>query len=135
MKRIAAVGALCVAWLLAGAMYVIAQDEHHEDEKARQEEKHDEHERHDDAKHAERHRIDDKLFHERFGREHHFSLGHINMVEGRRRFGYGGYTFEIVDAWPHEWAYTDKCYIDYVDGGYFLYNVAHPGIRISVTVL
>jgi hypothetical protein len=127
MKRFAIVAAICAAWLFTGAVYAFAQEEHHEEEK-RQEERHDEH-----AKEA--HRIDDAHFRSHFGHDHHFAIRHVTIVGGRPHFAYGGYNFEIVDAWPHGWAYTDNCYIDYVDGGYFLYNLAHPGIRISITVL
>ena len=28
--------------------------------------------------------------------------------------------------------YTDNVYVDYVDGGYFLYNPFHPGIRVVI---
>jgi len=40
-----------------------------------------------------------------------------------------------VNAWPEGWWYRDNCYIDLVDRGYFLFNLAHPGVRISVSVL
>jgi hypothetical protein len=41
----------------------------------------------------------------------------------------------FVDAWPAGWGYTDDCYIDYVDGEYFLFDVLHPGVRNAVTVV
>jgi len=41
----------------------------------------------------------------------------------------------LVDAWPVDWAYTDDCYIDYVDGEYFLFDLLHPGIRVAVFVV
>jgi hypothetical protein len=130
MKRLLAVGGICGAFLLGGAMTASAQDEHrdeHHDE-ARQEEHH-------DHKVEERRRIDDAHFRERFGHDHHFAIRHVVVVGGRPHFAYGGYNFEIADAWPHEWSYRDDCYIDYVDGGYFLFNMRHPGVRIAVTVL
>jgi hypothetical protein len=134
MKRLIPIGAVCAAFLFTGAISLWAQDEHHEDEK-RQEEKHDEHEKAEVRHDEHMKRIDDAHFHDHFGRDHHFAIRHVTVVGGRPHFAYGGYNFEIVDAWPHGWAYTDNCYIDYVDGGYFLYNLAHPGVRISVTVL
>jgi hypothetical protein len=136
MKRLIAIGGICAAFLFAGAISAFAQDDHHDEEKARQEEHHDEQVRHDEhEKHEEIRRIDDAHFRAHFGHDHHFAIRHVTMVGGRPHFGYGGYNFEIVDAWPHGWSYNDNVYVDYVDGGYFLYNLAHPGVRISVTVL
>ena len=135
MKRVLAVGSVCSGFLLGGALtsFAYAQDEHrdeHHDE-ARQEEHHDEHV----EQKREIRRIDDEHFRAHFGHDHHFAIKHVTIVGGRPHFAYGGYNFEIVDAWPHGWAYTDNCYIDFVDGGYFLFNLRHPGVRISVTVL
>jgi hypothetical protein len=130
MKRFLAVGSVCGVFLLGAAITALAQDEHkdeHHDE-ARQEERHDEHM-------AERKRIDDAHFRAHFGHDHHFAIKHVTIVGGRPHFAYGGYNFEIVDAWPAGWSYRDNCYIDFIDGGYFLFNLAHPGIRISITVL
>ena len=133
MKRFAIAAGTCTALLLGGALTVFAQDEHHDekrDEHARQEERHDE-ARHDE--HARR--IDDAHFRAHFGHDHHFAIKHVEIVGGRPHFGYGGYNFEIVDAWPHGWSYNDNCYIDFVDGGYYLFNLRHPGVRISVGIL
>lgn len=76
--------------------------------------------------------IPDDRFREHFGREHHF---HVERAGGGNQFVYGGYTFEFVDAWPAGWAYTDDCYIDYIDGEYFLFDLLHPGVRIVVIVV
>ena len=57
------------------------------------------------------------------------------IIEGAPRFQYSGYWFEIVDPWPAEWLYTDDCYIDYVDGEYFLFDLLHPGVRIALFVV
>ena len=57
------------------------------------------------------------------------------IVENRPRFQYRGYWFEIVDPRPVGWAYTDDCYIDYIDGEYFLFDLLHPGVRIAVFVV
>jgi hypothetical protein len=126
MKRFLAVGGICGAVLLGGVMTAYAQDEHHEE--AKQEEHH-------EQKAEERRRIDDEHFRAHFGHDHRFAIRHVTLVGGRPHFAYGGYNFEIVDAWPAGWSYNDNCYIDYVDGGYFLFNLKHPGVRISVTVL
>jgi len=131
MNRLLVVGGVCGAFLLGGALTAVAQDDHHDehhDEARHEEARHDEHVQ-------ERRRIDDEHFRAHFGHDHHFAIRHVTIVGGRPHFAYGGYNFEIVDAWPAGWSYRDNCYIDFVDGGYFLFNLAHPGIRISLTVL
>lgn len=78
--------------------------------------------------------IPDDKFHSHFGRGHHFRA-HGVIVQGQPQFRYSNYTFELVDAWPADWAYTDDCYIDYIDGEYFLFDLLHPGVRIAVFVV
>lgn len=78
-------------------------------------------------------RIPDDKFRAQFGREHHFNARSV-IVQGRPQFQYGGYNFQLVDAWPSDWAYTDDCYIDYIDGEYYLIDLVHPGIRLAVFV-
>jgi hypothetical protein len=131
MKRFAVVGAICLSFILGGMITAFAQDEHRDDKEVQQEERHDEHA----ERREEQRRIDDEHFRAHFGREHHFAIHHVTVVGGRPHFAYGGYSFEIVDAWPHGWSYNDNCYIDYVDGGYYLFDLRHPGVRIAVTVL
>jgi hypothetical protein len=135
MKKFAVVGTICASFLLGGALSAFAQDEHHEQEEkkeARQEERHDQHERREEHEHR---RIADEHFRQHFGREHHFAVRHVEVVEGRPHFAYGGYRFEIVQPWPAGWGYNDDCYIDEVDGEYYLFNLRHPGVRVAVTVL
>ena len=79
--------------------------------------------------------IPDEKFRAQFGREHHFAVRRPVMVEGAPGFFYGGYSFVLVDAWPAEWAYDDDCYVDYVDGEYFLFDLRHPGVRIALMVV
>jgi hypothetical protein len=79
-------------------------------------------------------RIPDDKFRAHFGREHTVVINRPVIVEGQPRFQSGGYWFVISDPWPVEWAYTDECYIDYVDGEYFLFDVLHPGVRIALFV-
>jgi hypothetical protein len=79
-------------------------------------------------------RIPDDKFRAHFGRNHTFSAKAV-IVQGRPQFQYGGYSFQLVDAWPVGWAYTDECYIDYIDGEYFLFDVLHPGVRVAVLVV
>jgi hypothetical protein len=79
-------------------------------------------------------RIPDDKFRASFGKQHHFSIGHRTTINNRPGFQYGGYSFVIVDAWPADWAYTDDCYVDYIDGEYFLFDLLHPGMRIALSV-
>jgi hypothetical protein len=80
-------------------------------------------------------RIPDEKFRSNFGRQHTFRVGHPQSSGGQPRFQYSGYSFEIVDAWPVGWDYNDDCYIDLIDGEYFIFDMIHPGVRISVTVI
>jgi hypothetical protein len=78
--------------------------------------------------------IPDDKFRSSFGHEHHFNARTV-IVQGQPQFQYGGYSFEFIDAWPADWAYTDDIYIDYIDGEYFLFDLLHPGVRIAVFVV
>jgi hypothetical protein len=78
--------------------------------------------------------IPDDKFKAHFGHSHTFRAQTV-IVRGQPQFQYSGYSFELVDAWPAEWAYTDDCYIDYIDGEYFLFDLLHPGVRIAVFVV
>jgi hypothetical protein len=80
-------------------------------------------------------RIPDDKFRANFGRQHTFTVTHVTTVSGRPQFQYGGYSFVVVDAWPAGWAYTDQCYIDYIDGEYFLFDLLHPGVQVALTVV
>lgn len=79
--------------------------------------------------------IPDDRFRAQFGRGHTFVAQRPQVVNGQPQFVYGGYTFVMVDAWPADWSYSDDCYIDYVDGDYFLYDLVHPGMRIALFVI
>jgi hypothetical protein len=78
--------------------------------------------------------IPDDKFRQQFGRQHTVVIRQPVIVEGQPRFQYSGYWFVIVDPWPADWAYTDDCYIDYVNGEYFLFDLLHPGVRIALFV-
>jgi hypothetical protein len=80
-------------------------------------------------------RIPDERFRSHFGRGHEFRMGNPVMVDGYSRFQYGGYWFGYVQRWPTGWFYTDQFYIDYVDGGYYLYDPYYPGSRFAITVV
>ena len=127
MKRLAIAGTICFSFLLGGALSASAQEEHREEHRDAREEHHEE--RREDR------RIADEHFRERFGHDHHFAVRHVTVVGGERRFAYGGYNFAFVDPWPAGWRYKDDCYIDFVEGRYFLFNVRHPGVRIAVNVV
>jgi len=87
------------------------------------------------AVHGQGGRIPDDQFRAHFGREHTVVIRQPVVVEGQPRFQFGGYWFAIVDPWPVGWAYTDDCYVDYVEGEYFLFDLLHPGVRIALIVV
>ena len=79
--------------------------------------------------------IPDDRFHASFGRGHAFKVQRPVAVEGGQGFVYGGYSFVLVDTWPPDWAYTDDCYVDYIDGEYWLFDLFHPGVRVALMVV
>jgi len=80
-------------------------------------------------------RISDHDFHAHFGHDHHFRPGRVEIFEGRPRFSYSGYFFELDQPWPAGWAYDDDCYVDYIDGDYWLFDLLHPGVRVMLVVV
>ncbi len=78
--------------------------------------------------------IPDEKFRSSFGRQHTFVVNRP-ASGGQPQFQYGGYTFNIIDAWPADWSYSDQVYVDYVDGQYFLYDMAHPGVTVAIAVV
>ena len=80
-------------------------------------------------------RIPDDRFRANFGREHVFVISQPEMVGGYSRFQYGGFWFGFVQPWPVGWYYTDDVYVDYIDGGYYLYNPYYPDTRVSISVV
>lgn len=114
------------------------QDRQDQNKQFRQNDNRQPQERHDEAarnEHERGRRIDDARYREHFGRDHHFAVHHVQRIDGRDRFAYGGYQFELAEPWPGEWSYDDNCYIEDVDGQYYLYDLSHPGIRIMLIVL
>jgi hypothetical protein len=85
-------------------------------------------------------RIPEDRFRGYFGRDHFFRISALPLrfVGGYPRFLYDGYWVMFVDPWPETWApnwyETDDCYIDYVDDGYYIFDRAHPGVAIAVTI-
>lgn len=88
----------------------------------------------DHATRASGQRIPDDKFRSNFGRQHTFRV-QTTVVEGQPRFQYGGYWFALSNAWPVGWAYTDDCYVDYIDGEYVLIDLLHPGVQIALIVV
>jgi hypothetical protein len=80
-------------------------------------------------------RIPDADFHAHFGREHHFHVGHPQVVNGQSRFQYGGYSFTFVEAWPVGWGYDDDFFVDFIDGQYYLIDLRHPEVRLALVVV
>jgi hypothetical protein len=80
-------------------------------------------------------RIPDDRFKAHFGREHHFHVGHPEVVGGRPQFSYGGYSFIIVQPWPSDWGYDDDVYVIDDGGVYYLCDVAHPGVQLELNVV
>jgi len=78
--------------------------------------------------------IPDDKFRAHFGQSHHFNAKTV-IVQGQPQFQYGGFTFELVDAWPADWAFSDDVYIDYIDDDYYLIDLLHPGVRIALFVV
>jgi len=80
-------------------------------------------------------RIPDDKFRAHFGQGHTLVVERPVVVEGQPGFVYGGYSFVFADPWPADWAYTDQCYVDYIDGEYFLFDLLHPGVRVALFVV
>jgi hypothetical protein len=88
-------------------------------------------------------RFPDAYFRVHFGRRHFFRVYSMPflMEGGFPRFQYGGYWFSVVDPYPEYWGptwyQTDDVYVDYVDGGYYLFNRRYPGrpgVAISISL-
>ncbi len=78
-------------------------------------------------------RISDAHYNASFGSGHSF---HVNRGDyDRHRFAYGGYNFGFGAPWPAGWGYDDDVYVIYTDGGYYMYNRFHPGLRLSINIL
>ena len=157
MKLVEVIGTAVLSLTVGVAAPAYAQEEHaqQEDKKAQQEKPAQQEQKHaqqeekksgqekpaaqheQQAQHANGNhgRIPDDRFRANFGREHVFVINRPVIIEGQPRFQYGGYWFGFNESWPVGWAYTDNVYVDYIDGGYYLYNPFHPGIRIVVIVI
>jgi hypothetical protein len=79
-------------------------------------------------------RISDDHYRAHFGRDHSFRMIRPRMVKGYNRFQYSGYWFGFNEPWPSGWSYNDNVYVEYVGGGYYLYNPRHSSIRITLNL-
>jgi hypothetical protein len=77
-------------------------------------------------------RISDDHYAASFGSGHRFHISQSDYEH--RRFQYGGYSFGFIDSWPVGWGYSDDVYVVYVDGGYYMYDPVHPGLRIAISI-
>src|ERR1700722_9394235 len=80
-------------------------------------------------------RVPEDRFRASFGHEHVFVINEPVIVGGYSRFQYSGFWFGFVEPWPEGWYYTDGVYVDYIDGGYYLYNPYYPDARVSISVV
>ena len=85
-------------------------------------------------------RIPDARYRSHFGRDHRFRLYRYPMfvVDGYPSFQYGGFWFTVLDPWPEYWSdnwyENDDVYVDYSNGGYYLYDQRYPGVGIAVSI-
>jgi hypothetical protein len=80
-------------------------------------------------------RIPQEQFQSHFGRQHTFAVSHPTVVGGQPQFQYGGYTFNIIGAWPADWSYSDEYYVDSINDDYILFDLAHPGVSVAIVVV
>ncbi len=85
-------------------------------------------------------RVPDARFRSYFGGGHLFRINRLPLVfvGGAPRFQYDGYWVTFVDPWPEMWPATwyetDDVYLDYTNDGYYVYDRAHPGVGLAVTI-
>lgn len=83
-------------------------------------------------------KIPDEKFKQSFGRQHTFKVQRTTIINNPQPVVvYGGYNFQLVEAWPSVWGFDDPVYVDYdpMADEYFLINEVHPDVRISVMVV
>ncbi len=140
LRRVTVAAVLGTVWLMGTGVPARAGDkqEHRYEKEMKKREKAERKEARRREKERRKHgrygRIPDDRYRAHFGREHMFRMRRVRVVEGYRRFDYGGYTFGFAQRWPDNWRRDGDVYVEYSDGGYFLCNPRHPGIRISLTI-
>src|SRR5881227_1522309 len=77
----------------------------------RQEQKEQRHDEKMDRNQEQRH---DEKFRSNFGRQHTFKVQRTQVINvAQPTVVFGGYTFQLVEAWPSVWGFDDPVYIDY----------------------
>ena len=84
------------------------------------------------ASHGKGQRIPSEKFQSNFGSQHYFQ---VQYLQDGRRFQHAGYWFEIVEVWPADWSPDDLCYIGEDAREYYIVDLYHPGVRLSVIVV
>ncbi len=83
--------------------------------------------------------IPDDKFRASFGRQHTFKVNRVitqtTIVPGQTQFVASGFTFVFLDPWPAEFLFTDDCFIEFVNGEYFLFDAFHPEVRVALLVV
>ena len=77
-------------------------------------------------------RISNANYRAHFGQSHSFHMMRPRMIGGFHRFQYGGYWFGFNQGWPSGWSYGDTCYVVYNGGAYYLNNLSHPDIHVTL---
>jgi hypothetical protein len=78
-------------------------------------------------------RFPDAFFRVNFGVGHGFRIFGLPYMEvgGYPRFQYNGYWFSLAEPYPEYWGdswyQNDEMYVDFADGGYYLYDRRFPG--------
>lgn len=84
-------------------------------------------------------RVPEKTYKAHFGQQHKVTAKRIvtttHIVPNQTRFTYVGYTFVFVQPWPMGWGFDDDVYIDYVDGGWFMFDAMHPGVQLGLSIV
>ena len=79
-------------------------------------------------------RISDTNYRAHFGHDHSFHMGRPRRIGGYNRFQYGGYWFGFNEGWPVGWDYNDDFYVEYIDGAYYMFDLRHPGFRLTLNI-
>jgi len=121
------------------------EDEHRDRQQEQKEQRNDqrmdqraEHNGHQHPAAAKGKKIPDEKFKQSFGREHTFKVQRTQIINNPQPVVvYGGYNFQLVQAWPSVWGFDDLVYVDYdpMADEYFLIDTFHPDVRVAVVVV